>query len=44
MFYPAFLINILVLFGNLEMADIENCEPGDFEKVVEKSLRDGTRV
>jgi hypothetical protein len=33
----------LVLFGNLEIADIENSEPGDFEKVVEKSLRDGTR-
>jgi len=32
----------LVLFGNLEMADIENCEPGDFEKVVEKALIDGT--
>jgi len=32
----------LVLFGNLEIADIENSEPGDFEKVVEKSLRDGT--
>ena len=32
----------LVLFGNLEMADIENCEPGDFEKIVEKSLIDGT--
>ncbi|MHC4242106.1 MAG: uroporphyrinogen decarboxylase family protein [Planctomycetota bacterium] len=32
----------LVLFGNLEMADVENCETGDFEKVVEKSLADGT--
>jgi len=32
----------LVLFGNLEIADIENCEPADFEKVVEKSLIDGT--
>jgi len=32
----------LVLFGNLEIADIENCEPGDFEKVVEKALIDGT--
>jgi len=32
----------LVLFGNLEIADIENCEPGDFEKVVEKALKDGT--
>jgi len=33
----------LVLFGNLEMADIENSEPGDFEKIVEKALIDGTR-
>jgi hypothetical protein len=32
----------LVLFGNLEVADIENCEPGEFEKIVEKSLKDGT--
>jgi len=32
----------LVLFGNLEIADIENCEPADFEKIVEKSLGDGT--
>ena len=32
----------LVLFGNLEVADIENSEPGDFEKVVEKALIDGT--
>ena len=32
----------LVLFGNLEVADIENCEPDDFEKIVETSLRDGT--
>ena len=32
----------LVLFGNLEMVDIENCEPVDFEKVVEKALIDGT--
>jgi hypothetical protein len=32
----------LVLFGNIEVADIENCEPGDFEKIVEKSLIDGT--
>lgn len=34
--------NELVLFGNLEIADIENSEPGEFEKIVEKSLRDGT--
>ena len=32
----------LVLFGNLEMAEVENCEPGDFEKIVEKALIDGT--
>jgi hypothetical protein len=32
----------LVLFGNLEVADIENCEPGEFEKIVEKALIDGT--
>jgi len=32
----------LVLFGNLEIADIENSEPGDFEKIVEKALIDGT--
>jgi len=32
----------LVLFGNLEMADVENCPPADFEKIVAKSLTDGT--
>ena len=32
----------LVLFGNLELADVENAEPTEFEKVVAKSLRDGT--
>jgi len=32
----------LVLFGNLEVADIENMEPGEFEKLVEKTLEDGT--
>jgi len=32
----------LVLFGNLEMADVENCPPADFEKIVEKALIDGT--
>jgi hypothetical protein len=32
----------LVLFGNLEMADIENCKSDDFEKIVEKALIDGT--
>ncbi|MBN1803691.1 MAG: hypothetical protein JW837_00430 [Sedimentisphaerales bacterium] len=33
----------LVLFGNIEVADIESCEPGDFEKIVEKALIDGTK-
>ncbi|MHC4594413.1 MAG: uroporphyrinogen decarboxylase family protein [Planctomycetota bacterium] len=32
----------LVLFGNIELADIENTEPAEFEKIVEKSLQDGT--
>ncbi|MHC4890739.1 MAG: uroporphyrinogen decarboxylase family protein [Planctomycetota bacterium] len=32
----------LILFGNLELADIENMEPSEFEKVVEKALKDGT--
>jgi hypothetical protein len=32
----------LVLFGNLEIADIENMDPNNFEKVVEKTLEDGT--
>ena len=32
----------LVLFGNLEVADIENMEPREFEKIVEKALKDGT--
>jgi uroporphyrinogen-III decarboxylase len=32
----------LVLFGNLEIADIENMELNEFEKVVEKTLEDGT--
>jgi len=32
----------LVLFGNLEIADIENMEPCEFEKVVRKCLEDGT--
>lgn len=32
----------LVLFGNLEISDIENTEPADFEKVVARSLEDGT--
>jgi len=32
----------LVFFGNLEIADVENMEPAEFEKVVEKALIDGT--
>jgi len=32
----------LVLFGNLEIADIENLEAPAFEQVVARSLRDGT--
>lgn len=32
----------LVLFGNLEIADIENLAPPRFEQVVAQTLRDGT--
>ncbi|MHB0999100.1 MAG: uroporphyrinogen decarboxylase family protein [Armatimonadota bacterium] len=32
----------LVLFGNLEAADVENMEPSQFEKMVERALREGT--
>jgi uroporphyrinogen-III decarboxylase len=32
----------LVLFGNLEITDIENLAPAKFEKVVGRSLKDGT--
>ena len=32
----------LVLFGNIETRDIENMAPDEFEKVVAKSLQDGT--
>ena len=32
----------LVLFGNLEMSDIENLRPAVFEKVVAQALREGT--
>ncbi|MBN2271657.1 MAG: hypothetical protein JXN61_13645 [Sedimentisphaerales bacterium] len=32
----------LVLFGNIEIADIENTEPNDFEKMVRQVLKDGT--
>lgn len=33
----------LVLFGNIEIADIENAESGQFEQIVRKALADGTR-
>lgn len=33
----------LVLFGNIEIADVENAEPDRFEKIVRKALADGTR-
>jgi hypothetical protein len=32
----------LVLFGNIEFAAVENTEPAEFEKLVEKALKDGT--
>lgn len=32
----------LVLFGNIEFADIEHTEPAEFETIVAKSLEDGT--
>lgn len=32
----------VVLFGNLEISDLENLEPKDFEKVAAQSLRDGS--
>lgn len=32
----------LALFGNIEASDIENMDPAEFEKVVAKTLRDGT--
>lgn len=32
----------MVLFGNIEITDIENMPPEQFEKVVERSLREGT--
>lgn len=31
-----------VLFGNLEVSDIENMEPSEFEKVVSKAVKEGT--
>ena len=32
----------LVMFGNLEVSDIENMDPSEFKKVVARSLSDGT--
>ncbi len=32
----------LVLFGNLEISDIENMEPSQFERVVAQAIEDGT--
>lgn len=32
----------MVLFGNLESSDIENLDPAEFERVVAKSIEDGT--
>jgi len=32
----------LILFGNIEFAAIENTEPAEFEKLVEKTLKEGT--
>ena len=32
----------LVFFGNIEFADIEHAEPAQFEKIVAKTLKDGT--
>jgi hypothetical protein len=32
----------LVLFGNIEISDIENMPPRQFEQVVKKTLKDGT--
>ena len=32
----------LVLFGNLEISDIENLSPAAFEKIVRQTLQDGT--
>jgi len=32
----------LVLFGNLEISDVENTEPEKFKQIVQKSLEDGT--
>jgi hypothetical protein len=34
--------NSMVLFGNLEVSDIENLPTDEFEKVVQRALREGT--
>ncbi len=33
----------LVLFGNIELADIESMEPAAFERLIQQTLADGTR-
>ena len=33
----------LVLFGNIELSDIESMEPAQFERLVAQTLADGTR-
>jgi hypothetical protein len=33
----------LVLFGNIELSDLESMEPTDFERLVAQTLADGTR-
>ena len=33
----------MVLFGNVEFADLENAEPAAFEKITRKTLHDGTQ-
>ncbi|MEN6576771.1 MAG: uroporphyrinogen decarboxylase family protein [Phycisphaerales bacterium] len=33
----------LVLFGNIELSDIESMEPAEFKRLVEQTLLDGTR-
>jgi hypothetical protein len=32
-----------VLFGNIEISDVENLEPAEFAKKVDKAIREGTR-
>ena len=33
----------LVLFGNIELSDIESMEPAAFERLVAQTITDGTR-